>query len=100
MSHTPFSNPKPLRTVHARLELDSGPEDAVVAAYVHGYSPNRRTHLWAEAALWTPEDSDQRVEPADWIHHILLCSLQDRPNTQERLLFSLTGGLGQQGTLF
>lgn len=99
MTYNPHANPKKLRTVQFRLELDSGPHDDTIVTYAHGYSPNRRTHLWSEANVFSPVEHDLKVEPADWIHHVALCALQDRPNTQERLLFSLTGGLGQQDPL-
>lgn len=98
MSYLP---PTPdLQVVRFRLELPGGPEaPQTVSVVATGESVYRRGPLWTEASSWTEPD-DQKVAPADWIHHIALATIQDRPNTQERLVFSLTGGLGVQEPLF
>jgi hypothetical protein len=90
-----------LRTVTARLWLPSLEEPPTPwTGIVQGGSPTRRAPLWSESNLWDEDVAQQGNEVADWFHHILLCAVQDQPNSQERLLFSLTGGLGQQDPLF
>lgn len=90
-----------LRTVTARLWLPS-PEEPLTTwtGIVQGGSPTRRAALWSESNTWNDDDTAHGLEVADWFHHIFLCAVQDQPNSQERLLFSLTGGLGQQDPLF
>lgn len=92
--------PPELAVVQFRLEL-AGPTLAphVIVCHATGSSPMRRRSLWTESSIFG-EDADLRHAPADWIHHIALTALQDRPNSQERLLFGLTGGLGIQESLF
>lgn len=89
-----------LHKVRFTLELPTGPEPGVVSAYVTGESGTKRGRLWHEANVWTEGQDDCRHAPADWIHHVALTAVQDRPNSQERLLFGLTGGLGVQDPLF
>ena len=93
--HTP-------RLERVELTLDftqEGGHDLILSTAT-GSSQYRRRSLWHEQATWSDVDSDLRHEPADWLHHIALTAIQDHPNTQERLLFGLTGGLGVQGSLF
>lgn len=92
--HTP-----PLLIVNVRLEFPADPDaDAPIVVHATGSSPMRRRALWVESNVYGP-DEDLRHAPADWIHHVALAVLQDRPNSQERLIFALTGGLGIQETL-
>lgn len=89
-----------LHSVLFHLNLAADPEvPASVVVHAQGRSVYRRGNLWAESSIFAPGD-DQQIAPADWLHHIALVALQDRPNTQERLLFGLTGGLGVQEELF
>lgn len=90
----------PLQLVRFRLELPHDPEaPQAVTVHATGESVLRRGPLWTESASWSDPD-DHGIPPADWVHHIALAALQDRPNTSERLLFALTGGLGLQEPLF
>ena len=89
-----------LRTVRFQLELPQGPEPGAVLVYVWGESDTKRGRLWHEANQWIEGEDDCRHAPADWIHHIALTVIQDRPNTSERLLFGLTGGRDLQDPLF
>lgn len=97
----PYAVPTPrLQQVVFTLDIvESDPVD-VVTVRAHGTSEYRRRVLWHEHSSWSEDSSDIRHEPADWVHHVALAALQDRPNTSERLIFSLTGGLGQQDPLF
>lgn len=96
-----FYVPTPtLALVTFRLEFPSSPgEDGPVVTHAAGSSPNRRRSLWSESSVFGLDD-DLKHAPADWIHHVALTALQDRPNSSERLLFGLTGGLGLQDPLF
>lgn len=89
-----------LRRVRLLVELPSGPEPGAVMAYMWGESDTQRGRLWHEAGQWLEGQDDTRHAPADWIHHMALTCIQDRPNTSERLLFGLTGGMGLQDPLF
>lgn len=89
-----------LDVIHARLELHGTPEEGMVTGLMRGVSHGKRRNLWTEANAWESETADLRMAPADWVHHVALVALQDRPNTGERLLFGLTGGLGVQDPLF
>lgn len=100
MHTNPFQKPDhKLRVVTFRLEFGEPAGETVINALAQGHAETRRTSLWSEANVWTEATADVRHEPADWLHHIALVALQDRPNSTERLLFGLTGGLGQQGSL-
>lgn len=90
----------PLALVYFRLELPGDSSlDGPVVCHATGQSPMKRRSLWSESNVFGPDD-DLMHAPADWIHHLALVVLQDRPNSQERLLFGLTGGLGAQDPLF
>lgn len=98
MSYLP---PTPaLHRVTLVLEFSEDPDDPTVTARASGESAYKRGRLWQESAVFTPSDHDLRIEPADWLHHLALVALQDRPNTPERLVFGLTGGLGCQDPLW
>lgn len=89
-----------LTTVSLTLQFPGPPdEDGPVYGVASGRSQTRRAPLWQETNSWA-DGADLRHEPADWLHHIALVALQDRPNSTERLLFGLTGGLGLQDPLF
>lgn len=92
--------PRQLHTVEFRLELPTRPGVRVLNGLAVGHSTNKRRPLWTEANVWTNADADLDVEPADWVHHIALCALQDRPTDAASLLMSLTGGEGEQLNLF
>lgn len=95
-----YSTSPHLHVVTFRLEMPEDPSaDGPVVTHAAGNSPYKRRTLWHESNVFGA-DEDLRHAPADWIHHLALVSLQDRPNTQERLIFSLTGGLGVQDPLF
>lgn len=98
MSYLPPTPPLHLVTFNLRLPEDSTARAPITGRAV-GSSSYKRLPLWSESSVWDGED-DTRHAPADWLHHIALTALQDRPNTSERLLFSLTGGLGVQDPLF
>lgn len=98
MAYLPPTPPLHLVTFTLRLPDDPGAAVPITARAV-GSSGYRRLPLWSESSVWDDGD-DTRHAPADWLHHIALTVLQDRPNTSERLLFSLTGGLGVQDPLF
>lgn len=90
----------PLHVVTATLTFSNDPQAPPgITGRVVGSSEYKRLPLWTEANVWTDED-DLMMAPGDWVHHVILVALQDRPNTSERLLFGLTGGLGEQRRLF
>lgn len=90
-----------LEVVRLRLGLGTGADGVdIINGVAQGTSGGKRTPLWTETAVWNSQDHDTRHEPGDWVHHIALACLQDRPNSAERLLFSLTGGLGIGDPLF
>ena len=76
------------------------PVDETIVARATGESTYRRQRLWTEVSTFTADHDDLRHAPADWINHIALVALQDRPNSSERLIFGLTGGLGVQEQLW
>lgn len=89
-----------LETVTFTIRLGGHPELAVVDIVAEGRSSTYRHALWRETNIYNSLTDDLTLEPADWVHHVTLTALQDRPNSQERLLFGLTGGLGVQDPLF
>lgn len=90
----------PLHVVQATLTFSNDPTvPPGITGRVVGSSEYKRLPLWTESSVWDTGD-DLLMAPADWIHHVVLVALQDRPNTSERLLFGLTGGLGQQLNMF
>lgn len=94
------TNTPPLHVVTFRLELSEDPQDETIVARATGESTYRRQRLWTEVSTFSADRDDLRHAPADWINHIALVALQDRPNSPERLIFGLTGGLGLQDPLF
>lgn len=100
MDYSLMNVPRQLTTVEFRLEIPTRPGAHMVNTLAQGLSPNKRRPLWTEANVYNSADSDTMVEPADWIHHIALCALQDRPASQRDLIVALTGGMGEQHRLF
>lgn len=90
----------PLHVVRFTLTWPEDPDDPTLLAQAVGESSYKRGRLWTESATFAPAEDKMKLAPADWVHHIALTALQDRPNTQERLVFGLTGGLGVQDPLF
>lgn len=90
-----------LEVVRFTLGLGGGQGGVpIINGVAQGISSGKRTPLWTETNVWNGEDHDTNHEPADWVHHLALVALQDRPNSSERLIFGLTGGLGLQDPLF
>lgn len=67
------------------------PDDAVVELRAEGWATTHVRRLWQYGEDFGPDTN--AMSPHDAAAHILLCCHQDRPNTLERLLFSLRGGL-------
>lgn len=89
-----------LTTVSLRLDLPSDLTGGALIAQAHGISPYKRERLWTDTNVFEANECDLRLTPADWVHHIALCAIQDKPATQEDYIASLTGGLGIQGEMF
>lgn len=66
--------------------------DGLIKLQAQGWSENQRKALWTTSEEW--QGDDPVYGPSDAAHHLVLAILQDRPNTQERLFFSLNGGIG------
>lgn len=96
----PFQPSHKLLTVTAKITLPPAHDLAgPVHASVRGESETKRVPLWIESNVWDYTDEHRTNHVVDWCNHVLLSALQDRPNTPERMLFSLTGGLGAQDRL-
>lgn len=92
MPHPVYGKPThDLEVVTARIILPSPANGHVTQARVVGEASTRRTTLWNESASWTPEEAAAGLQPTDWVAHILLCALQDRPRDQGGLDNSLIG---------
>lgn len=76
-----------------RLRLVIGfAQDGQISLHAAGESDLQRSSLWVHDEVW-PED-DPVYGPYDAASHLILACAQDRPNTKERLFFSLNGGIG------
>ena len=90
-----------LEQVRMTLDLATPRWPDVTACKITGWSNTKRAPLWSEGETWSPtEVHPSGLEIGDWVHHVILCATQDRPASQEELLYSLTGGMGEQRTLF
>lgn len=90
-----------LERVTLRVYLPNDASPNAVTTSAEGWAPTKRGHLWHVNESWSSDErSPGMMEPADWIHHLALVAMQDRPNTPERLDFALTGGLGYQDPLW
>lgn len=74
-------------------------EDDCVTLTIIGRSDTKRTSLWLYELGQVEPDP---LEISDHLAHVIVCALQDTPNTQPRLDFSLSGGLegGEDQPLF
>lgn len=63
-----------------------------VTLHAAGRSDLKRTNLWTHDEVWA--EDNPVYGPYDAVSHLVLACAQDRPNTKERLFFSLNGGLG------
>lgn len=66
--------------------------DGGVTVHASGESPLKRTSLWVIDEAWA--EDNPVYGPYDMVSHLVLAVAQDRPNTKERLIFSMNGGLG------
>lgn len=89
-----------LTRITAQLDLGTGEENDVILGRVFGWSITQRGRLWAEHSSWVAPQDDVVRTPGDWLHHVVLVALEDRPNSQERLDYGLVGGVGIQDPLF
>lgn len=63
-----------------------------ISLHAAGRSPLKRTNLWTLDEVWA--EDNPVYGPYDAVSHLVLVCAQDRPNTKERLFFSMNGGLG------
>lgn len=71
-------------------------EDDTATLEAHGRSSGRRTALWTYRLAQLSPDA---IEVGDHLAHVVVCALQDRPDSQPRAEFSWSGGLAGQGPL-
>lgn len=90
-----------LDRIEVTVRLPDEPDPTSTSIAVHGRSSTKRSDLWTYQEYF-----DDTVTAAkgygvgDALHHIVLVCMQDRPNTLERLQFSLRGGIAyEQGEL-
>lgn len=83
--------PKPLTSVHLTLTLPSERTDGKTHLTAQGESTFARASLWSYSEEWAPELGQVDLTPVDVAHHLLLCTLQDRPQARWQLDRSLRG---------
>lgn len=92
MPHPIYGQPRhQLETVTVRITLPSPTNGFVTQARAVGEASTRRTSLWSESVSWSADEVTHGLQPADWVNHVVLCTLQDRPASQEALDDSLIG---------
>lgn len=92
MPHPIYGQPRhQLETVTVRITLPSPTNGHVTQARIVGETSTRRATLWSESVSWTAQEVAHGLQAADWVNHVVLCTLQDRPATQEALDNSLIG---------
>lgn len=96
----PYQPHHRLSTIDVSLTLPPHDDlDGPIIAVVRGRSATKRVNLWIESGTWDASEPHRQNNVADWVQHVILCAVQDRPNSTERLMFSLTGGLAGQDQL-
>ena len=89
----------PLQLIRFRIELPHEPEGPqAVTVCTQRANPSFAVARCGPSASWS--DPDDHGIPGRLGAPHRLGRTQDRPNTSERLLFALTGGLGIQEPLF
>lgn len=92
MSHRIYGAPEHrLEYVTLRLVLPSNRNGRRAQLEVQGRCETQRASLWHVSESWSPEEHRAGLEPTDAAHHVLLCAMQDRPNSQTAIELSLTG---------
>lgn len=86
-----------LESVQVTIHLPSSDTPDATTIEVVGRASTKRGSLWSYREVFsTDDDPGKMLGPTDVLQHLLLCVLQDEPNTQERLNYSLSGGMGYQ----
>jgi len=65
----------------ARLTLPSRRNGYVAQATLSGESETKRGSLWTVQESWTQAEQDRGLQVADWMSHLVLVAIQDRPIT-------------------
>lgn len=92
MPHPIFGKPThELESIRVVVNLPSPQNGHVTSVRVLGETSTQRATLWSESASWTADEVTHGLQPTDWIGHVLLTALQDRPKDQEALDNGLTG---------
>lgn len=87
----PVHRPKSDRLDRVTMTLHLG-RDGCLKWEAQGWSDTKRGSLWALEEEWA--EDNPVYGPTDALHHLALVVCQDRPNSQERVFFSMNGGIG------
>jgi len=85
------SPPAPLETVDFTLKLPTRRNEHTTTLFVAGRSQDRRTALWTYEEVWSWSEQQDGLQPVDVLHHIGLCTTQNRPNSRFMLDRSMQG---------
>nr|CRY96645.1 hypothetical protein [uncultured prokaryote] len=70
-----------LDRLSARLTIPSRRNGYIASVTVNGESETKRGNLWTAQESWTQAEQDRGLQVADWLQHLVLVSIQDRPIT-------------------
>lgn len=82
---------QPLETVTFTLHVPTYRNDRRTRLHVTGSSEHRRNVLWSYSEEWSLTEQEDGLQPCDVVHHLALCSWQDRPNSRFLLDRSMRG---------
>lgn len=90
--------PRPtLDDFEIRVSLAETPSGLLATVWAAGYCRRKRGTIWTHSETIAVETD--RYAAGDLIHHLALCSLQDRPNSNAALTRALIGSAWDQPEL-
>lgn len=92
MPHPIYGKPShELESIRVVVTLPSPENGHLTAVRILGETTTQRSSLWSESASWSADEVTNGLQPTDWVAHVLLVALQDRPSNQEALDNGLIG---------
>jgi hypothetical protein len=88
-----------LEHLEVKVGLPTPANDHKTSIQVHGVSGGKRAPLFALSEAWAPDEITRGLQASDWLAHVVLALLQDRPSTLQDAQNSLRGEASEQGSL-
>lgn len=100
MPHPIYGPPEHrLEHLEVKVHLPEAANNHTTSVLVQGISGGKRAPLFTLAEHWGPDEITRGLQASDWLAHVVLSVLQDRPAGQQPAEQALRGEGWEQGSL-